>query len=82
MFKNLSNDSNYPKTLVIRNHEGGMIWQIYHVQKVREAELLSNTATKNGFMEITLEDYQPEHEETWPDWRETDNGKKIIEDIL
>lgn len=69
---------NYPKTLVIRNHEGGMIWQIYHVQAQREAERLSLNATNNGFYAITLENYHSEWEETWPDWRETPGGQKII----
>lgn len=71
MFIDLTTDSNYPKTLVIRNNEGGMIWQLYHVQKESEAINLAANATRNRFDAITLEDYQPEYEETWPDWRET-----------
>lgn len=78
MYTQTSKDNNYPKTLVIRNHKGGAIWQIYHVHKEREAILLSNNATRNGFYAITLEDHQPEMEETWPDWRETEGGKEII----
>ena len=69
MYTNISANDTYPKTLVIRNHTGGMIWQIYHVKKKHEADKLSSNATKNGFMAITLEDYQPELEENWPDWR-------------
>ena len=61
---------NFPKTLMIRNHEGGMIWQVYHVKNLKEVEWLSGNALKNGFLGSTLENYQPEHEETWPDWRE------------
>jgi len=71
MYKDLTSDSNYPKTLVVRNHEGGMVWQIYHVQKEREARMLAANATINGFEAITLEDHHPDIEETWPDWRET-----------
>lgn len=56
---------------MIRNEKGGMIWQIYHVQKQSEADKLENNAFKNGFYGSTLEDYQPEYKETWPDWRET-----------
>lgn len=67
----LTKDQNYPKTLKIRNHEGGAIWQLYHVQKESEAVKLSHNATSNGFEAISLEDYQPEYVETWPDWRET-----------
>lgn len=77
MYKDIS-DGNYPKTLVIRNHEGGMIWQIYHVDKLVEAERLANNAYANGFFAITLEDYNADLEETWPDWRETEGGKEII----
>jgi hypothetical protein len=69
MFTDLSNSSEYPKTLVIRNHEGGMIWQVYHVEARREADILSTNATMNGFEAITLEDYQPDMEQTFPDWR-------------
>ena len=69
-YTDLTTDNEYPKTLVIRNHRGGMIWQIYHVEAVREAEMLSKNATTNGFEAISLEDHQPEHKQTWPDWRE------------
>ena len=77
MYTDISTNNDYPKTLVIRNHEGGGIWQIYHVQKESEAEKLSANATRNAFEAITLEDYQPDYDETWPDWRET-----CSEDIL
>ena len=60
----------YPKTLVIRNHWGGMIWQIYHVKNKEEATRLSTNAGRNGFQAITLEDYQPEEENTFLGWRE------------
>jgi hypothetical protein len=78
MHTDISTTKDYPKTLVIRNHEGGLIWQIYHVQAQHEAQGLSDNATRNAFQAITLEDYQPEYEETWPDWRETEGGKSII----
>ena len=58
MYSNVSNNENFPKTLIIRNHLGGAIWQVYHVQKLSEAEKLSFNATMNGFEAITLEDYQ------------------------
>ena len=73
MFTNGSNNENFPKTLIIRNHLGGAIWQVYHVQKLSEVEKLSFNATMNGFEAITLEDYQEDMEETWSDWRETCN---------
>jgi hypothetical protein len=78
MYRNISTTEDYPKTLVVRNHEGGMIWQIYHVQKESEAIKLAINAISNAFEAITLEDYQPNHEETWPDWRLTCD-KSIIE---
>jgi len=59
----------FPKTLVIRNTPEGMIWQIYHVNDQREADILSRNAHNNGFYGITLEDYQAGYEETWPGWR-------------
>lgn len=71
MYTDISTTDAYPKTLMIRNHEGGMIWQVYHVQKESEVIKLTTNCTKNGFYGSTLEDYQPEHKETWPDWRET-----------
>jgi hypothetical protein len=77
MYTDNSTSSSYPKTLVVRNHEGGAIWQIYHVQKESEAAKLSINATLNGFQAITLEDHDPSYEETWPDWRE-----KATPDIL
>jgi hypothetical protein len=78
MYTNISETDEYPKTLMVRNHEGGMIWQIYHVQKQSEADKLAANAKRNGFFGSTLEDYQPEFEETWPDWRENCD-KSIIE---
>lgn len=78
MYTNISTKEDYPKTLIIRNHKGGMIWQLYHVQKESEAIKLAANATRNAFEAITLEDYQPNLEETWTDWRETCD-KSIIE---
>ena len=77
-YTNFSTDDNYPKTLMIRNHKGGMIWQIYHVEKKSEADKLAANAFKNGFYGSTLEDYQPQFQETWPDWRKT-CSKDILE---
>ena len=78
MYTDISTREIYPKTLVIRNEYGGMIWQIYHVQAKHEADRISTNATENGFEAITLEDYQSNLKETWPDWRETPGGQKII----
>lgn len=77
MYQNLTTDNNFPKTLFIRNEFGGMIWQIYHVNNLTEAERLANNATKNQFNGITLENHQPDYEETWPDWRDTPGGKAV-----
>jgi hypothetical protein len=70
MFTDISTTCDFPKTLIIRNSKGGMIWQVYHVQKESEASKLSFNATRNGFESINLEDYQPHYEETFPNWRE------------
>lgn len=69
--------SNYPKTLVIRNHEGGSIWQVYNVENKSEADRLATNASNNGFMAVTLDDHRPDLKETWPNWRDTEGGKKI-----
>ena len=74
--KTTNND--YPKSLLIRNTPGGMIWQIYTVQKEREVDKLATNATRNGFYGITLEDFDANYTETFPGWRETDGGKSII----
>lgn len=71
MYKDISTTEEFPKTLIIRNHEGGLIWQIYHVTRQLDVENLSNNASRSGFQAITLEDHQPDLEETWPDWEQT-----------
>lgn len=68
-YKDISTSDNYPKTLVIRNRPDGMIWQVYHVNTVRSAELLAKGAEQSAFQGITLEDHQPEMEETFPNWQ-------------
>jgi hypothetical protein len=69
MYKDLSNSNEFPKTLLIRNSVGGMIWQVYHVNNLHEVEVLSKNATNNGFESVTLVDYDISYEETFPDWR-------------
>lgn len=68
MFIN-NTDNKFPKTLEIRNTSGGLIQQIYHVNNIKEAEILSKNALKNGFMESTLVDLRKDEEETFPNWR-------------
>ena len=68
--------TDFPKTLMIRNHEGGAVWQVYHIHKLSEVEKLTDNCWKNGFYGSTLENYV-EQEETFPDWRETEGGKII-----
>lgn len=77
MYVDESSNEDYPKTLIVRNHYGGMIWQVYHVQKEREAKILSTTAATNGFEAVTLIDYDVEMKETWPDWRVMGRGPEI-----
>lgn len=79
MYINETTNQIYPKTLVIRNEPTGMIWQLYNVNNETEASILASNAKRNGFYGITLEDYDPTHEETFPDWRQTKGGKAIIE---
>lgn len=75
---NKSWDEKYPKTLLIHNHEGGMIWQVYNVNNKSEAIQIANNANRNGFMWIRLVDFKPTTEQTWSNWRETPGGQKII----
>lgn len=70
IYDDVSRSPDYPKTLMIRNHVGGLVWQVYHVRDKSEADRLGQNANGNGFWGSTLEDYQPDMEETWPDWRE------------
>lgn len=76
--RNLSTTDQYPKTLFIYNTLGGMIWQVYHVQSLYEASQLADNAQRNFFLDQTLNDYDDSYEETFPDWRETEGGKRII----
>lgn len=70
MFEDISTTGfKYPKTLVIRNTVGGMVWQIYHVDNGMQAFHLSKNAKLNAFEGRTLEDHQPDMEETFPNWR-------------
>ena len=69
MYTNQTSDNKYPKTLLIRNQHGGSIWQIYHVEKEQEANLIAKNATKNGFESVILEDHKPELQQTWGEWK-------------
>ena len=70
MFEDISTTGfKYPKTLVIRNNVGGMVWQIYQVDNIEQAFHLSKNAKRNAFEGITLEDHQPSEGETFPNWR-------------
>lgn len=82
MLKDISSkESQFPKTVFVRNTIGGLIWQVYHVDNLKQAESLADNATRNGFECVTLND-KTNDEETWPDWRESEGGKKLIEDSL
>ena len=70
MFTDITTNNNYPKTLVIRNHEGGAIWQVYHMDNEYQVDDIVKGATNGGFEAITLEDYQEDYEETFPYWRQ------------
>ncbi len=68
-FNNISTDSLWPKTLVIRNSKGGLIWQVYHVNNDAQAIYITEGAHDNGFESVTLQDYDGEMVETFPNWR-------------
>lgn len=69
-FVDNSINNNYPKTLLIHSTEGGLVWQVYHVQSESEANNLSKNAEGNGFQYRQLVDHTND-EETFPDWRDT-----------
>lgn len=69
MYKNISTTTEFPKTLVVRNTPDGMIWQIYHVKTERGAKIIAEGADRGGFEGVTLENHQPELEETFPNWQ-------------
>lgn len=73
-YKDFSNGE-FPKTLMIRNHEGGMIWQVYHVTNQKQVDILIKNSWGNGFYGSTLENHQLDYEETFLDWRETCSDK-------
>ena len=70
-YEDLTTKDSFPKTFVVRNTRNGMVWQIYHPDTQEDVDNLSKNAFGNGFLGNTLEDHQPELEETWSDWRET-----------
>lgn len=69
MLEIISTTDTFPKTVMVRNTVGGMIWQVYHVNHVRSAEIIAEYASKASFESVTLEDFQPNMEETFPNWR-------------
>ena len=75
-YEDNSTTDKYPKTLLIRNHSGGMIWQLYHVNNKVEADILSWNATNNVFMAIELVDHDDSFEETFEGWR--DNAELML----
>lgn len=78
MYTDISTTS-YPKTLIIRNTLGGMIWQIYHVHNEEEVKILAANAYSKGFQAITLED-KTDDIETFLGWREecSDDLKAVL----
>jgi hypothetical protein len=68
-FENISINNNWPKTLVIRNSKGGLIWQVYHVNNDAQAIHITEGAHDNGFESVTLQDYDEDMVETFPNWR-------------
>ena len=59
--------------LVMRNTSGGCIWQAYEVRNDREVELLTKTATNNGF--LVQKEPAGYADETTPGWRDTQEWK-------
>ena len=68
-FSDETTDDKYPKTLLIHNTVGGMVWKVYHVKNRNEARFLSLNAKRNGFFWRRLVELEDE-QETFSDWRE------------
>lgn len=68
VLRDTSTNNNYPKTLLIRNEVGGMVWQLYHVPSLESAILLAYTSRTQGYEDQELVDYKPESEENYPEW--------------
>lgn len=61
-------NKDFPQTIIIRNQFEGMIWQIYHVKNNYDKSVIILNAYNNEFRGISVEDYQPELEETFEGW--------------
>lgn len=59
----------FPYMLIMRNHPEGVIWQAYEVRDDKEVELLTKTATHNGF--LVQKEPAGYADETTPGWRES-----------
>lgn len=78
-FYNNTKDDIFPKTLEIRSTCGGFIWQLYHINNLQEAEIISYSSSLNGFQSRMIQDYY-ETDETFPNWRNecSEELKKVL----
>ena len=63
----------FPYMLIMRNSYGGCIWQAYTVRDEKEVELLTKTATHNGF--LVQKEPAGYADETTPGWRDSQEWK-------
>lgn len=63
----------FPYMLIMRNSYGGCIWQAYEVRDEKEVELLTKTATHNGF--LVQKEPAGYIDETTPGWRDSQEWK-------
>jgi len=68
------------KQLHIRNHRGGMIWQVYNIQHDYEAVILQSNAKGNGFYYTEI--VEACNDETFPGWRDTDRWTSCVIDYM
>ena len=66
------------RQLLIRNTPGGCVWQVYHIKSDLEYDLITRTASGNGFLSFTVET-ECDMEETFPGWRESKEWKDYLE---
>lgn len=70
MYKDKTTNVHYPKTIKVRTEPDGWVWKVFHPKNKQETEEIMARHTSRDYNGITLEDYDPNVEESNPDWRE------------
>jgi hypothetical protein len=65
-----------PHMLIMRNSPDGLIWQAYEVRTEQERQVLTENATRNGF--VVQHESINYTEETSPGWRDSKEWKNCL----